>query len=314
MNTSPTSFPTKNQIAALFVLIPTLFTLLGVFYFQYPLQEWVKTILPLPLFIGLGLLAFGAFFKESSIAKKSRIMGWILFSFYWATQPNTLYYAEQQDIFNAALSIIGIYVLFYLAYHDWLTLQRKQDNYSLRWIAGAASIAGLIYFIVDLTPLARILIDIVAVHSAIFLEVFVDGVRIDAPLIFYNQANIRIIFACTAVQSMVLFVGMILPLPHVKNKKKIYGLLITILPIYVLNLIRNASITYLVGEYGDSFFSIAHNYIGKGGSLIALIVLLFVVAKIVPEIFDEILDLIDLPKQKGPIEQFIETHIWRKKK
>ena len=310
---SPSSTPVMAQQASLFVLAPTILALLGVFFFQYPLQDWVVTILPLPLFLGLGLLIIGSFIKESSLSKKLRIIGWISFSAYWATQPNTLYYAEQQDIFNAALCIIGIYVLFYLAYHDWLSMKRDKTINGLRWIAGASALAGLIYFIIDLTPIAELLINSVAVQSAVLLDTFTGGVRVDAPLIFYQQANIRIIFACTAVQSMVLFVGMILPLPTVDRKRKLYALLITVVPIYFLNLIRNAGITYLVGIYGDSFFSIAHNYIGKGGSLLALIILLFIVAKIVPELFDEILSLIDLPKENGPIEQFIQKHLWRKK-
>ncbi|MFO8077165.1 MAG: archaeosortase A [Thermoplasmatota archaeon] len=310
----PSSKQVMAQQASLFVITPTVFALLGLFYFQYPLQQWVVTMLPIPLFLGLGLLAMGSFIKESPLAKKFRISGWISFSAYWATQPNTLYFAEQQDIFNAALCIIGIYVLFYLAYHDWLSMKRNKTINSLRWIAGASAIAGLIYFIVDLTPLAELLINSVAIQSGVLLDIFTDGVRIDAPLIFYQQANIRIIFACTAVQSMVLFVGMILPLPNIDRKRKLYGLLITLVPVYFLNLIRNAGIIYLVGIYGDSFFSIAHNYIGKGGSLLALIILLFIVAKIVPELFDEILALIDLPKENGPIEQFIHHHLWRKKK
>ncbi len=311
MTQSRSPFLTANQMAIIFILIPTILTFLGIFYFQYPLQEWVDYIVPLPLFVGLILLLIGSFIKERLIAKKLRIIGWIVFSFYWATQPNTLYYAEQQDIFNASLVIIGIYVLHYFAYHDWLSIKNNNDIHSLRWIAGASALAGLIYFTIDLTPLAELLIDSVAVQSAILLNAFTDGVTVNAPFLFFQQANIRIIFACTAVQSMVIFVGMILPLPQVSKKRKLYGLLITIVPIYFLNLIRNAGITYLVGIYGDDFFSIAHNYIGKGGSLIALIVLLFIVAKIIPEIFDEILSLIDLPKQQGPIESFIQNHFRR---
>jgi len=111
---------------------------------------------------------------------------------------------------------------------------------------------------------------------------------------------------------MVIFVGMILPLSEVTLKRKMYGLLITIVPIYFLNLIRNALIVYLVKDDPGLFF-MAHNVIGKGGSLLALVILLFIVIKILPEVFDEILDLTDLPKGNGPLENFIKKTVWRKK-
>ena len=95
---------------------------------------------------------------------------------------------------------------------------------------------------------------------------------------------------------------MISPLNNVEIKKKIYGLLITVLPVYFLNLIRNAGITYLLGANITDFYT-AHNIIGKGGSLLALIILLFIVVKIVPEVFDEIISLTNLPKREGPIEK-----------
>lgn len=296
------------QRASLFILLPTLYIILGIFVFQYPLQESIQQILFIPLFSGLIFLCLGSFLPGNRIRNTwLRIIGWIIFSAYWATQPNTLYWGEEQDIVNAFLCIIGIYVLFYLAYHDWLSLKNKKSNSSLQWIAGASSIAGLIYFLFELTFLASWLIEVVAAQSAILLSIATgENVILNGPFLSYKLAHIRIIFACTAVQSMVIFIGMILPLPTVPWKRKITGLLITVIPVYFLNLVRNALITYLVGIYGQGFFSIAHNYIGKGGSLIALVILLFIVIRIVPEVFDNILALTDLPKVVGPIEKWIK--------
>jgi len=304
----------EMQKASLFILLPTIYTILGIFVFQYPLQEIVSQILFIPLFGGLILLCIGSFLPGERIRNTwIRITGWIVFSFYWATQPNTLYWGEQQDIVNAFLCIAGIYVLFYLAYHEWNSLKTKKKMPHLRWIAGASAIAGIIYFIFELTPLAPWLIESVAAQSAFLLRIATgEEVLLNGPFISYKAAHIRIIFACTAVQSMVIFVGMILPLPNVPWKRKGVGLLITIVPVYLLNLIRNALITYLVGIYGDGFFSIAHNYIGKGGSLIALVLLLFIVVKVVPEVFDHILFLTDLPKEKGPIEVLFKRILGRK--
>ena len=302
----------NNNFSWIFLILPTFFIIIGLLFFSYPIPNFIENIITIPLFIGLALLLIGFLLKKEKMSEKIKIFGWIFFSFYWATRINTLYYAEQQDFVNAALCIIGIYVLFYFAYHEWLSIKKNKTIKSLNWIAGASSIAGLIYFIIELTPLAIILIEIVAAQSGALLDLFVDGVNVNGRYITYELAYIRIIFACTAVQSMVIFVGMIIPLKNVEIKRKIYGLIITVIPVYFLNLIRNAGITYLIGA-DITDFSTAHNIIGKGGSLIALVILLIIVIKIVPEVFDEIISLTDLPKRLGPIEKQIKKNIGVKK-
>ncbi len=304
----------ENTFAWVFLIVPTIFVIIGLLFFSYPLPTEIETILPLPLFVGLILLGLGSFLKKENVTNKLKIAGWAVFSFYWSTQINSLYFAEQGDIVNAFLCIVGIYVFFYIAYHEWLSLKRNEKVECINWIAGASAIAGLVYSIIELTPLATWLIEVVAAQSGWLLNIFTGNVSVDGRYISYNIAYIRIIFACTAIQSMVLFVGMMLPLTKVNTKRKIYGLLITVVPIYFLNLIRNAGVTYLVGIYGNDFFNIAHNIIGKGGSLIALVILLFIVVKIVPEVFDEILNLTDLYKRNGPIEKTIKKLLGGKNK
>jgi exosortase/archaeosortase len=56
----------------------------------------------------------------------------------------------------------------------------------------------------------------------------------------------------------------------------------------------------------------AHNVIAKTGSLLALIVLLFITFKIVPELYDEIIGIIDLAKRKGPVELFFGRLLGKK--
>lgn len=296
----------ENAFAWLFIFFPTIFIIIGLVVFSYPLLGEIEAILPIPLFIGLLLLGLGSFLKKEKVTNKLKIAGWVVFSFYWSTQINSLYFAEQGDFINAFLCIIGIYFLFYIAYHEWLSLKRNEKVECINWIAGATAIAGLIYSIIELTPLAIWLIEIVAGQSGWLLNIFTGNVSVDGRYISYNLAHIRIIFACTAVQSMVIFIGMILPLKRVNKKRKIFGLLVTVIPIYFLNLIRNAGITYLVGIYDSDFFNIAHNIIGKGGSLIALVILLLIVIKIMPEVFDEIINLTYLYKKNGPIERAIK--------
>lgn len=301
-----------NIVVSLFIIIPIIFVILGLWFFPYPISEEVRELLPIPLFGSLILLAIGFLFKKQEITHKLKIAGWIILAFYWSTQPNTLYFGEDHDFVNAFLCIAGVFILCYMAYHEWLSIKRNEEIECLNWFAGVASIAGFIYFIVELTPLAPWLIDVVAAHSGWLLNLFTGTVEVYGPNIYYNDAfAVNIIFACTAVQSMVIFVGMILPLQNVGMKKKIYGLLVTVLPIYFLNMARNAIIAYLLAEDATSFY-VAHNIIGKGGSLLALVILLFIVIRVVPEIFDEILALTDLSKRNGPLEKAIKKAIGRK--
>jgi archaeosortase A (PGF-CTERM-specific) len=290
-----------------FFLIHTMMLIVGYILFPYPPSSLAKQLSFLPLFLGLIFLGIGFFYKRKNTASILKIVGWGLFAFFWATMPSFLYLSEGGDVFNGAVCIIGVYVLIYMAYHEWLSL--KRDNYvsCLNWIAGGTFLAGIIYFTIEngiLPGLKEWLIENVAAQTTDLLHLFgINAVR-SQDLIMYNNMPVTIIFACTAIQSMVLFVGMIGALSRVNLKRRTLGLLVTVIPIYFLNLIRNASVVYMVGS-GMVSFEIAHNVIGKAGSLLALIVLLFVTFKIVPELYDEIVGIIDLPKRKGPVELFL---------
>jgi len=304
----------NDRFSVIFFILPTLFIIIGLLFFPFPLSDEIELPLLLLLFGSLLILGIGFLIKKEQIAGKLKIIGWFLFAFYWSTRINSLYFAEGEDIVTAFLCIAGIYVLFYIAYHEWLSLKKGEKLDCLNWAAGAAAIAGLIYFGVEKTPLAQWLIDVVAVQSGLLLNVFIGNVEVHQSSIYYEgRFIVNIIFACTAVQSMVLFVGLILPLKNVIIKRKFYGLIMTVVPIYFLNLIRNASVAYLVKDNPDFFF-MAHNVIGKGGSLIALVILLLIVIKVLPELFDEIIHLIDLYKRDGPVERFFSKYFGRKKK
>ena len=305
--------PEDNKTAFLFLVIPTIMLIVGYFIYPYPPTDIAVTLITIPMFLAPLLLGIGFFIKKEGIGNKIKIIGWMVFAFYWSTQPTALYLGEEGDVVNAFICIAGVYVLSYIAYHEWLSLKRKENIGCLNWIAGACCLAGIIYFGIELTPLEMWLREVVAAHSIWFLRAITGEQVIHNGVYFiYKSASIELIFACTAVQSMVIFVGMILPLPNVEIKRKCYGLLVTVIPIYFLNIIRNALVTYLVGN-DITDFNMAHNVIGKGGSLIALVILLFIVIKIVPEVFDEIIRLTDLPKRNGPIEKNFKKYIWKEK-
>jgi len=300
-------------IASLFILISTIFLVTWYYFYPYELPASISVFLQIPMFLGLIFLSFGFFIKKIPIGNFLKIFGWGIFAFYWAAQPSTLYFDEGGDVFNTVVCIIGVYVLFYIAYHEWLSIKRNKNISCLNWIAGASGIAGLIYFVIERTFIAEVLIKEVAWESAGLLNLIVGNSYANGDVIFLDGSYVvTIIFACTAIQSMVIFVGMIGALPKIDMKRRIIGLLITIVPIYILNLFRNALVTFLVGR-SITDFNMAHNVISKAGSLVALVILLLIVVKIIPEVLDEIMCLVDLHKRNGPIEKAIKSVFGRKK-
>ncbi|UCD12902.1 MAG: archaeosortase A [Thermoplasmatales archaeon] len=304
-----------NRIVFSVLSIPTIMLIIGYFIYPFPPSDMARMLIQLPIFLGLILLGIGFLWREKRTGGKIKILGWLVFAFFWATSPNYLYLSEGGDIVNAVLCILGVYLLVYIAYHEWLSLSRGETVSCLNWFAGATFLAGIIYFTIDspvFPAIKNIMIEMVASQTSgllnfLGLESFSSG-----PFVYYQGYPIMIIFSCTAVQSMVLFVGMIVPLNNAVLKRKIYGLLVTIPPIYFLNLIRTSSVIYLAGG-GITSVEVAHNIIGKTGSLIALVVFAFIIFRILPELYDEIVCIIDLPKRKGPVENFFINLLGKKK-
>lgn len=144
---------------------------------------------------------------------------------------------------------------------------------------------------------------------------------------------VTIILACTAIQSLMIFAAAIWCL-RAPNARRWKAAAITLPLIHFLNLFRNAGIVYgykilewnpfawgaprpegwkgwfwldvrspLTGEFAglaQGSFEWMHSYVGKFGSLGALIVLALVLFTVLPELHANILDIFDLPKRKRP--------------
>jgi len=287
--------------------------IIGHFIYPYPPADIALILIQIPIFLGLVLLGIGFLTKKEGTSNKIKIMGWMIFAFFWSTQPTLLYLGEDGDVFNAVVCVIGVYVLSYFAYHEWLSLKRKENIECLNWIAGASCIAGIIYYGIERTALAPWMIEVTAKQSAWVLNLIIGNAEAQGINIYLNGVYVStIIFACTAIQAMVIFIGMIGVLPKIDTKRRVYGLLVTLIPIYILNLFRNAMVVFLVGN-NITDFNVAHNIISKSGALITLIILLLIVIKIIPEIFDEIVSLTEIYKRDGPIEKSIKNILGRKK-
>ena len=128
------------------------------------------------------------------------------------------------------------------------------------------------------------------------------GVYIVPPSGIYSTSSsfhevykpIEIILACTAIQSMALFTGVVFGVTAPIGRK-LKAFLVSVPVIYGLNILRNALVgaAYFEQWFGSplhSFF-IAHDVLARIGSMIVLIVIAYAVFVILPEALDLIEDL-----------------------
>lgn len=269
-------------------------------------------------FGSLALLGAG-YFAKGRERHGLRIAGWVIFGLYWPTQSGSFF--AQDDPVNGYFTLLAPLLLGYLAWHEWQSRKWNEDPKALRWITGTAFIAGATYFLIYQVPqVTDFVIGMVADQSSGLLtygfgvpsrlevdaaapvesryHIFLDGYGAEA-------YAVTIILACTAVQSIMIFVGAIACTEGASRERRWRSYLYTAPPIYLLNLFRNAGIVYgykVLGltAFGLDSFEFMHSYIGKGGSLLALVIIALVVFRTLPELHHNILDLFDLPKRRKP--------------
>jgi archaeosortase A (PGF-CTERM-specific) len=234
------------------------------------------------LWISLLLLMISAITGRKVVAGA----GWIAFGVYWLTKP--AYFLGQSDFFNAALVIGAAAFSFYLAWHI-LSAGRQSD--AIRWASCAAAISGLIYFpFIELPLLGNMLIGATASLTYALLEVFgIPAIMQGWNLISLNGRMVEIVLACTAIESIALFAGVILSV-RASGSRRAAAFLISVTAIYLLNLLRNAFVLMAYGEgwFGESSFYVAHNVIAKVGSTIALLFIAYAVFTLLPELLSQI--------------------------
>lgn len=113
-----------------------------------------------------------------------------------------------------------------------------------------------------------------------------------------SSIGINFVLACTALQSIIVFVGAILAV-NTKIKPKLRTLIIVIPLIHVLNLFRNAGLIWMHSNYPDwewfgiSIFDFGHSYASKVLSLFAMFLMALVIFEILPKLHSNVLGVID---------------------
>lgn len=257
------------------------------------------------LWLSLGLLTAASLIpKEKDLKFTVAGAGWALFSVHWALQWQ--HYVEVADYVNVLLTVLasfGCLVLGYLLIKKDARIMNDKKGIStinsIFMATTASAIGGISYFAFsEITPMNQWLITTVTDQTVWLGSLFgVVITRLDTNLLSVNGYRVEIILACTAIESIALFMGIIASAnaPFTRMAK---AFLVSVPVIYALNLIRNV---FVIDAYGMTWFGspemsfyIAHTIIAKAGALIALFVIAYAVMKILPEIIDMIDGIINL--------------------
>ncbi|MDM7940388.1 MAG: archaeosortase A [Methanothrix sp.] len=237
------------------------------------------------LWIGLLLLLASALMKKSSLAAA----GWAIFALFWLSQPG--HYLAIEDYFNVALALAVALLCFCMA---WRVLRNGFSSSATAWASYAAAVCGILYFpFAKIEPLRDGLIGFTTQTTAETLRFFSVPVAIDGwNIMALNGRSVEIILACTAIESMALFAGVILSV-EAPAGRRIAALLTSTSTIFALNIVRNSFVlmAYGYGWFGSDSFNIAHNVIAKAGSTLALLAISYLVFLLLPELLLEIDEL-----------------------
>lgn len=258
-------------------------------------------------------LAVGLMVASSVIPRTFRVrkliggIGWGVFFIHWSYQP--LHYLKILDYVNVFLTIVVTLLCLLVAYimfreyregpihirnnnevlHSKFSAQGEDDSLDITsMLTSASALGAIVYFpFANFASLNTWIIGGVTSQVLWVLQYFEIPAYMKAwNMITLNGYTVEIILACTAIESIALFMGLIGAVRAPLNRMAM-AFIVSVPVIYILNLIRDIFVVVAYGEqwFGADSFIIAHNYIAKAGSCIALFIISYAVLRILPELF-----------------------------
>ncbi len=215
--------------------------------------------------------------------------GWGSFSIHWFYQP--LHYIEIGDYFNVALVIFVGIVCLIIAYN--MLKEYREGNVPSPDITSmatsATALGSLFYFPFAQMEFLNVWIIAQVTDNVMWM---LHLLEIPATMIAWNKValngyTVEIILACTAIESIALFIGLIASV-NAPVKRLAAAFMVSVPVIYILNIIRDVFVIIAYGYqwFGPNSFEIAHHTIAKIGSGMVLFVIAYVVMRILPELID----------------------------
>ena len=255
--------------------------------------------------------------------------GWILVGIYFFSQSWT--YLAHDDPILTVMCALTLPLSCLAAWWEQTATDGKRD--AIVWARGTVAFAGGPYLLIAYVPYLSVLaIWFVASQSAWFLG-FATGQKIEIGTTWVNDPNGRVawedwdgnrwfatdftgeyafqsellladggaiginfVLACTAIQSMVLFIGAISVL-ELSWRKRARALLLIVPTIHALNVFRNAGLIWMHMNYtqwtfwGLTVFEFGHSYVARVVSLFAMFLLALIMFEMLPSMHRNILAL-----------------------
>jgi len=253
-------------------------------------------------------------FSAGSFGKVASALGWLSFAVYCYSEVS--YYLNEDEYFDASLALVFLafsLLLAVLMVNPKSIVSEKGEDDLFFTITKIALIAAVFYFpFSEIPTLETLLIYLTTNITATVLNLFNVGVYTVYPSSIYTTNSsfhevykykpIEIILACTAIQSMVLFTGLVFGVEApLKNKFKAF--FVSVPTIYLLNIVRNVFVAaaYFGQWFGSPLqsFYVAHGIIARIFVMLSLIVVAYAVFVILPEALDVIEDFFRVLKAVG---------------
>ena len=281
--------------------------------------------------IGLVALAISWHRRSSSPVRLSQV-GWVFVGLYFFNDASV--YLAHDDLILTLFSVMALPMAVGMAIWEGRA-EDERTLASLTWARGAVAYAGGPYLLIAHVPWLSVLaIWFVAAQAAVFLR-FSGGDHIEMGETWVNTAQgqvtweefdgnrwfmgssteeymfqtellladggasigINFVLACTALQSMVIFIGAIAVL-DIDWRRRCRVLFLTVPLIHVLNLFRNAGLIWLHSTYVDwtllgmSVFEFGHSYVARFVSLFAMFLMALIMFDLLPELHRHIVRLL----------------------
>ena len=289
------------------------------------------------LIVSIGLVCLGtSFHSQNTIGRWLAPLGWICVGLYFYL--GTGFYIDEEDPVLIFMSAAALPVC--IAYGGWeaILLRDNRTVDSVDWLRGAVFWSAMPYLAIQHVPfLNAAIVWFTAWNTSLFLQwsgsgdivlgqMMVDlggGIEVNWAhwegnkwLItdtlgtggFYvpmqhssgEEVHINFVLGCSALQSMIVFVGAIAALRHAPWQRRVRALVLIIPLIHILNVFRNAGIIWMHVQYngqwlwnGLNIFDFAHAYAAKFLSLGAMFLMALVLFDLLPRLHSHVLDVLE---------------------
>mgnify|MGYP000284757767 CR=1 FL=1 len=287
--------------------------------------------------VALGLACLGsAYHSRKTLFRSLAPIGWICIGLYF--YMGAYHYFEINDPILIFMSIGALPVC--IAYGGWeaILIKEGRNVEAVDWLRGAVFWSAMPYLAIQHIPvLNSSLVWFTAWITSLFLqwtgaaEIHLGEMMVDVANSstvtwsewegskwiltdtlgdrgFYvpmtdsngNDVGIGIVLGCSALQSMIVFVGAIVSVHNSPWNRRARALLVSIPVVFVLNVFRNAGIIWLVVTYGNSWeifglgiYDFSHAYAAKFLSLGAMFLMALVLFDLLPKLHENVISVMN---------------------